>query len=491
MKKPDRRIWEGCIAHVRENHPDISRGWFEELEVIKLTCGVLFIHSANPVHLRYLQRECTDVFNEAAQVVSGRLISVQFINRDDLAAKNASDATIEVKRQTHQPAPTNTPFNLKGRFVNGQPRGQGSLSHGINGSYSSAANHGDTTWGAMYDDMVINPDYTFENFVQGPNNRLAYAAALAVADNPGTTYNPYFAFGGIGLGKTHLLQAICQSVLMAKPDTRIYYVSCEGFASQLMEAVQAGQMSDFRHRFRDIDILVVDDIHFLGGHEQTQEEFFHTFNTLYQSRKQIVLSSDAAPSEIPDIKERLLSRFNQGIVARLEPPSWETRLYILKTKARLRNIEIPHDVASYFANKIDSNIRELEGALTQVQGLAMIANRPIDMELAHQAVSGSCNSKNTTVSIQDIINTVARHFNVKQSDLFSHRRHQSVAFPRHVAMYLTRKYTGKCFKEIGEFFGGRNHATVMHGINKIERLRTTDDPLDQQIKSLEGELKAL
>ena len=404
MKKPDRRIWDGCIVHVRKHHPAISRQWFEELEAVSLDGGVLFVHTEQPVHLRYLQRECMEVFNDAAQAVTGRLISVRFINKND----KGPAATIEVKNNS-----------------NGSTR-----------SPAPAVDHGDTTWGAMYDDMVINPDYTFENFVQGPNNRLAHAAAIAVAEQPGTSYNPYFVYGGIGYGKTHLLQAICQSVLQVKPNTRIYYVSCEGFATQLMEAVQAGQMSDFRHRFRDIDILVVDDIHFLGGHEQTQEEFFHTFNTLYQSRKQIVLSSDAAPNEIPDIEERLTSRFNQGMVAQLESPSWETRQYILKTKAQLRNIKLPDDVASYLAHKIDRNIRELEGALTQVQGLAMIANRPIDMELAHQAVSGSCNSKHTTVSIQGIINVVARHYNVKQSDLFSHKRHQSVSFPRHVAMYL-------------------------------------------------------
>jgi len=496
MTTPDIRIWEGCIAHVRQNHPAISRQWFEELDVGRLENGTLNVRVAQPVRLRYLQRECAEIFREAAQAVTGHLITVCFADPEGRSGLNSQpeargDAPGAVRGPVEHrtTSPTNfiTAQNGDGsvlrddRRANGTqhtaPRGRG------NGNVSAGA-----TWGAMFEDMVINPDYTFENFVQGPNNRLAYAAALAVSENRGDTYNPYFIHGGVGLGKTHLLQAICQTILQTRPEVRIYYVSCEGFASQLMEAVQAGRMSEFRHRFRDIDVLVVDDIHFLGGYEQTQEEFFHTFNTLYQAKKQIVLSSDAVPNDIPDIEERLLSRFNQGLVARLEKPTYETRVYILKMKARLRNIAIPDDVICYLANQIDSNIRVLEGALTKIQAQAGVANRPIDLELAREALRDHESQDHLRIGIQDIIGVVSRQFGTKQKDLLSKRKRHSIVLPRQIAMYLARRHTDHSLQEVGVFFGGRDHSTVIYAIRKIEEARAKDDRLNQQITAIEDRL---
>lgn len=492
MTTPDIRIWEGCVAHVRQNHPAISRQWFEELDAGKLENGILNVRVPQPVRLRYLQRECGDIFNEAAQVVTGRLIIVRFTDPDGRSrldrqpeARDGAPVTRggSAEHQITSPTTFNHAQNGDGAVLRGHPRTNGARHAG---EYDSGS--GGATWGAMYEDMVINPDYTFENFVQGPNNRLAYAAALAVSENPGYTYNPYFIHGGVGLGKTHLLQAICQTILQTRPEIRIYYVSCEGFASQLMEAVQAGQMAEFRHRFRDIEVLVVDDIHFLGGYEQTQEEFFHTFNTLYQAKKQIVLSSDAVPNDIPDIEERLLSRFNQGLVARLEKPTYETRVYILKMKARLRDIEVPDDVICYLANQIDSNIRVLEGALTKIQAQAGVANRPIDLELAREALGAHDSQDHLRIGIQDIIGVVSRQFDTNQRDLLSKKKRRSIVLPRQIAMYLARRHTDHSLQDIGGFLGGRDHTTVIHAIRKIEKTRANDDRLNQQITAIEDKL---
>ncbi len=543
MRKPDTQIWAGCIAHVRRHHPGVSRQWFEQLEVNAVDGGVLTVQVIQPVRLRYLQAECTEIFKEAVQAVSGRLMTVRFISPNELAfgdePQTLSSSTLTspvfpttpidhfnpVLPQDTEPAQEDTTTNSGGTSsahtndLSPTTHPPANLPHGRSAPTNNRAdNHagatdgghqnvppvnsddasnaragnggagGNTVWGMLYDDMVINPDYSFENFVQGPNNRLAFAAAQAVAADPGRAYNPFFVYGGVGLGKTHLLQAICQTMLEAFHGVNIYYVSCEGFASQMMEAVQAGQMAEFRYRFRHIDVLVIDDIHFLGGHEQTQEEFFHTFNALYQMQKQIVLSSDAAPQEIPDIEERLLSRFKSGLVAKLEKPTYETRLYILKTKARLRNIDIPEDVICYLANQVDNNIRELEGALVQVQGHAMATEAKIDLELAREAIGDRQMSRNTRITIQDIIAIVSRRFEVKQADLLSKKRAKSIALPRQVAMFLARKHTDHSLQEIGGFFGGRDHTTVMHGINKITTIITTDDRLARQITAIEDEL---
>ena len=230
--------------------------------------------------------------------------------------------------------------------------------------------------------MVLNPDYSFDHFVVGSGNRLAHAAMVAVSDNPGRSYNPVFIHGGSGLGKTHLLQAACLKINERRPDAQIYYISCDGFINQFIDAVTKNQMSEFRHRFRDVDVLVIDDIHFLAKRERTQEEFFHTFNSLYQASKQIVLSSDAAPEEIPDLEDRLVSRFKWGLVTKVEPPDYETRVAILKTKAALRDVLIPDEVAIFIASRVDTHIRELEGAIVKLQNRSHVDQRPIDMDMA-------------------------------------------------------------------------------------------------------------
>jgi len=339
------------------------------------------------------------------------------------------------------------------------------------------------------DQTLLSPDYTFDNFVVGPGNRLAHAAAIAVAEKLGRAYNPFFVHGGVGLGKTHLLQAVCQTVLRRNPRARICYISCNTFMDLFHDAVRAGSMGDFRSRFRTADLLVIDDIHFLSKREQTQEEFFHTFNALYQAGRQIVLSSDAAPSEIPDLEERLTSRFSCGLVARIDRPCYETRVSIVKSKARIHDLDLPDDVPAYIAAKIDSNIRELEGALTKIRGVAMATNSPITLELAKQALSDGTNGAGAgQPTIQMIIEEVSRFFDVKLTDLLSKRRHKSIALPRQVCMWLARKHTRYSLEEIGGYFGGRDHTTVMHAIKTINSKRGGDSKLLADVSRLEEQL---
>ncbi len=478
---PDPKIWDGILAHLKQHHAPRCRRWFENIEMAGLAGGVLTLRVNQPLHLRYLQQECTEVFREAAQSATGRLLSVIFVSAEEAAGL----PTLAAAPQTP------TAPSLAARADTGAAGRDGSTAlAAASPAFRPAAERTGVqpSRDNFYSEMVINPDYSFETFIVGPNNQLAHAAALAVAQQPGVPYNPFFIHSPVGLGKTHLLQAICQAVIAGRPDCRIYYVSCDGFMNQFMEAVQAGQMHNFRHKFRDIDILVVDDIHCLAGHERTQEEFFHTFNSLYQSEKQIVLSSDTAPNDIPKLEDRLLSRFKHGLVARMDKPCYETRLAILRIKAQLRGLTLGDDVLCFVAHHTDSNIRELEGALTRLQAAAMALNRPIDAELAHEALTDGLAPITPIVSIQSIIATVARHFEVKQTDLLSEDRHKSVTFPRQVAMYLARCHSTHSLQEIGGFFGGRDHTTVMYAERKIANLRATEPAIDRRLDMIERDL---
>ena len=451
MQRIEPGFRESLVDYLRKNHADICRHWFDDIEPSEIRDGVLRLVVREPVQLRYLQRCCATHFTEAAQNVTGRLLVVRFVSPDD-----------DAKFDGRSPAPAAAP---------------------VSGDDSAER----PSW--LDEQMLLSPDYTFDSFVVGPGNRLAHAAARAVAEKPGRAYNPYFIHGGVGLGKTHLLHAVCQALLRAQPSLRLCYISCNAFMDLFHEAVRAGRMNDFRNRFRTADVLVIDDIHFLSKHEQTQEEFFHTFNALYQLGKQIILSSDAAPTEIPDLEERLTSRFAAGLVARIERPCFETRVSIIKAKAELHGVALPDDVPSYIAAKVDTNIRELEGALTRVRGFAMAAGQPITLELAKQALDGESASRSGNApSLQSIIESVTRYYDVKLTDLLSKRRHKSIAMPRQVCMYLARKHTRFSLEEIGGYFGGRDHTTVMHAVRTIEEKTGADSKLQAEVGRIEQDL---
>jgi chromosomal replication initiator protein len=495
--RPDPEIRVAINGYLRTHHVDLCRHWFDEIEPLDIVGGVLRLLVREPVQLRYLQRACTPQFTEAAQAVTGRLLAVRFIGPDEVDAvvpetapepptfasarpdspeTNLAVSGIADLRPQQRTEPIPSPTLGGGEF--GQPQG-----------VVVAAGSPSLALPALDEQTLLSPDYTFENFVVGPGNRLAHAAAMAVAEKPGRAYNPYFIHGGVGLGKTHLLQAICQTLLRRAPHSRICYISCNTFMDLFHEGVRAGRMLDFRTRFRTVDLLVIDDIHFLSKHEQTQEEFFHTFNALYQAGKQIVLSSDAAPSEIPDLEERLTSRFSCGLVARIERPDYESRVAIVKAKARMHDLDIPDDVPAYIAAKFDSNIRELEGALTKIRGLAMALKVPINLDLAKQALADIAPSTTTgQPSVQLIIEEVSRFFDVKLTDLLSKRRHKSIALPRQVCMWLARKHTRYSLEEIGGYFGGRDHTTVMHAIKTINSKTCGDAKLSADVSRLEQQL---
>jgi len=441
MADVDRSLWQRIIQHVIASGGKLIRPWFTELRPICLEHGLLEIQVPTPTEQSYCRQHAMRLFTEAAQAATGRLVGVCFLTKAEAVQDRPETPGDETPTQA-EPA---------------------------NG--------------------VINQDYTFNTFVTGPCNRLAHAACLAISESPGKTYNPLFIHGSVGLGKTHLLQATCRKIAQMAPGASISYLSCETFVNHFIEAVEHGQLHDFRYRYRQADMLVIDDIQFLSDHEQTQEEFFHTFNTLYQTQKQIILSSDRGPAQIPDLEERLVSRFNWGLVARIDRPCYETRVAIVRKKARMRNIELPEEVVCFIAGTIDSNTRELEGAISKVAMLSQVYERQTDLSLAEEALGAEPQATRREITIEDILNAVTTRFGVRLADLQSKKRSRSIAFPRQICMYLARNLTRHSLEEIGGYFGGRDHTTVLHANRTIEKLRSQDIQLQATLDLLSHEVQ--
>ena len=393
------------------------------------------IRAANPAQVRYLRDHCRQAFARAAQELTGRLITVTF--------------------QAPPGRDTDAPTGADG-LARPEER------------------------------LPLNPECTFEHFVTGPCNRLAHAAAVAISSEPGSAYNPFFVHGGVGLGKTHLLQAICHAVQERHPGAAAHYISCETFINDFIGAVESGALQRFRYRYRQVDLLVIDDIQFLAERERSQEEFFHTFNTLEQSQRQIVLSADCSPSEIPSLEERLVSRFNSGLVALLDRPCLETRMAIVRKKAKLRCIEVPEDVVRLVATRVDSNIRELEGALTKLDATSQLVDGRITLELAEAALGSM---PKPTVTIPTILEHVARRLNVRISEIQSKKRSKTVTYPRHLCMYLARRLTPLSLEDIGGYFGGRDHSTVLHAARSIATRAKSDPTLAMLLDEISTEVR--
>ena len=333
----------------------------------------------------------------------------------------------------------------------------------------------------------LNPKYTFDSFVIGNSNRFAHAASLAVAEMPAKVYNPFFIYGGVGLGKTHLMHAIGHRIMQIHPDNKVLYISSEKFTNDFINAIMSGHPESFRNRYRNIDVLLIDDIQFLAKKEQTQEEFFHTFNALHEANKQIIISSDRPPKDIPTLEDRLRSRFEWGLTTDIQSPDLETRIAILRKKALLENITMPNDVIVYISTRIDNNIRELEGAFNRVNAFSFLNRKPITIELAMESLKDLFpKTKTTQITPQRIQEVVASHFRIKIDDLVSKRRTRNVTIPRQLAMFLCREMTDWSLPKIGEFFGGRDHTTVIHAYEKVNRERQEDS----RIASLLTEITA-
>ncbi|WHY77639.1 chromosomal replication initiator protein DnaA [Neobacillus sp. WH10] len=337
---------------------------------------------------------------------------------------------------------------------------------------------------------ILNQKYTFDTFVIGSGNRFAHAASLAVAEAPAKAYNPLFIYGGVGLGKTHLMHAIGHYVLDHNPAAKVVYLSSEKFTNEFINSIRDNKAENFRNKYRNVDILLIDDIQFLAGKESTQEEFFHTFNALHEESKQIIISSDRPPREIPTLEDRLRSRFEWGLITDITPPDLETRIAILRKKAKAEGLDIPNEVMLYIANQIDSNIRELEGALIRVVAYSSLINKDINADLAAEALKDIIpSSKPKVITIHEIQKVVGEHFSIKLEDFKAKKRTKSVAFPRQIAMYLSRELTDYSLPKIGEEFGGRDHTTVIHAHEKISKLLQSDSTLQKQMKELHELLK--
>ncbi len=333
-------------------------------------------------------------------------------------------------------------------------------------------------------DHQLNPRYTFDTFVVGASNQFAHAASLAVAEQPSKAYNPLFLYGGVGMGKTHLMQAVGHLIKKRNPAMRLTYVSAEKFTNEVINSLRFDRMISFRDRFRTVDVLLVDDIQFIAGKERTQEEFFHTFNALYEQQKQIVVSSDCPPKEISAIEERLRSRFEWGLIADIQPPDLETKIAILQKKAESERVHLPDEVTEFIARSIKSNVRELEGALTRLVAYTSLTGATATLGTAQQVLKNIIATQEKKVTIELIQKRVGEQFGLREQDLKMRSNSKAIAFPRQIAMYLVKQLTSASLPEIGRQFGGKHHTTVLHSINKIDALRRSDKDLNRTINKL-------
>ncbi len=453
-------IFTDIINRAKTLDPANVRKWFDSLTVLHLNGGSLWIGCPNEATVQFLRDNCKSSFTRAAQQITGYLITVDF--------------------------GVDTPEKLDSssrRFEPGSDEAVLQKKHDSTAGLRRASPGRELTEFKVRI-LKLHPDYTFDDFVVGPSNRLAHASCIAVSQSLGDTYNPLFIYGNSGLGKTHLLHAICFEAQRKSDGAVIQFLSCEDFVNRFIRAIEEGNLSGFQSQFRTVDMLVIDDVQFLREREHSQEEFFHTFNALYNNGKQIILSADSPPVKIPSLEARLISRFNWGLVTRIDPPSYETRVAIVQKKAHLRGLRICDEIAEYIARKVHANIRELEGALTTIYAVATTTDKVIDLELAQRALEGQIKAAARHISITDIIEVVTSHFDVRLADLQSKKRSQSITEPRQICMYLARNLTKHSLEEIGGHLGGRDHTTVMHACSKISQAEKSDP----QMHILLGEL---
>ena len=439
-------MWSLVLGETKKRiNPQSFHTWLESTEAVALTEDQLLVSVKNQFALDYIAGQYGGLLNDVARNLFEDKVAIAFQAEaseepQSLTARSPAPA-VSAQRES----PASQPVNL------GQP---------------------------------LNPKYTFDSFVVGNSNQWAHAASMAVAETPAQAYNPLFIYGGVGLGKTHLMQAIGNSILAARKLGRVCYLSAETFMNQMVESLQFGKTLEFRNKYRRMDLLLIDDVQFLQGKDATQEEFFHTFNALYDAHKQIILTSDRPPKEIPTLEERLVSRFEWGLVVDIQPPDFETRIAILKHKAARNNLEVPADVIDFIAKNVKSNVRELEGSLIRLIAHSSLYGTDISIELAEKVLKNILNTEVIRVTVERIQHEVGSEYGVTIEGLKSRKRTKSLTVPRQVAMYLCRQLTDLPLVEIGQAFGGRDHTTVIHACDKVEAEIQSDRTIRMRVEQL-------
>ncbi|HEU5141401.1 MAG TPA: chromosomal replication initiator protein DnaA [Bacillales bacterium] len=443
-------LWNKALASIEKKLSKPSfETWLKSTKADSFEDDTLVIAAPNEFARDWLESQYSELITEILTELTGSELNIKFI-----IPQSGNENHIDYERRRAKAMPKPSP----------------------------AAREGSKT--------MLNPKYTFDTFVIGSGNRFAHAASLAVAEAPAHAYNPLFIYGGVGLGKTHLMHAIGHYVTEHNPDAKVVYIASEKFTNEFINSIRDNKAVDFRNKYRNVDVLLIDDIQFLAGKEQTQEEFFHTFNTLHEENKQIIISSDRPPKEIPTLEDRLRSRFEWGLITDITPPDLETRIAILRKKAKAEGLNIPNEVMLYIANQIDTNIRELEGALIRIVAYSSLVNHDMNADLAAEALKDIIpSSKPKTITIHDIQKSVGDHYNVRLEDFAAKKRTKSIAFPRQIAMYLSREMTDFSLPKIGQEFGGRDHTTVIHAYEKITKLMNTDNELKHNIENISNELR--
>ena len=444
MGRQESAIWEDILTYVKEQIPDVEfRTWFKQVRPLGIEEGTFLIGVPHSFARDWLRDHYGNLIEQALEDLGASSPRVGF--KVVPFPKTEQQDMFSAPPPVPSDAPKTTPVRL-------------------------------------------NPKYVFTNFVVGSNNNLAHAASLAVAEAPGRAYNPLFLYGDAGLGKTHLMHAVGHAVSEKYPDLQIEYATTEAFTNDLINAIREDRMVSFRDRYRSIDLLLVDDVQFIAGKERTQEEFFHTFNALYESGKQIILSSDRPPKDIPTLENRLKSRFEWGLITDINPPELETRIAILKMNAEYRGVKIPGEVFDFIARQVTTNIRELEGALMRVIVYASMNQSEITRQTAAKALSEVFTQSELNLTMDDILRFTARHYEVEGSDLKSKGRRHELVIPRQVAMYLIRELTPHSYPEIGQFFSGRDHSTVMYAVQKVTEQLEEDPELSTKIREIKEQL---
>jgi chromosomal replication initiator protein len=474
------RIWEDCSQLLeRELSPQQYAAWIKPLKALEFDdrTGELRLCAPNRVKLDTVRAQFSTRIQAAAVSVLQRPVNVLFeVERDlrDGAAMAANDAAASAIAEAN---------GADGALTDAESAAAGDVMNGVD----DAANLSQSL--QSQERARLNSQLSFDNFVTGKANQLARAAAMQVAENPGGSYNPLFLYGGVGLGKTHLVHAVGNGVLARRPNARVRYIHAEQYVSDVVRAYQRKAFDEFKRYYHSLDLLLIDDIQFFGGKSRTQEEFFYAFEALVAGRKQIIITSDTYPKELKEIDDRLVSRFGSGLTVAIEPPELEMRVAILLKKAELEGSEIPEEVAFFIAKNLRSNVRELEGALRKVLQFASFHQRQITTELAREALRDLLQASTGQITVELIQKTVAEYYKIKVSDMYSKRRPTSIAAPRQVAMYLAKELTQKSLPEIGELFGGRDHTTVLHAVRKIADARGKDTELNHALHVMEQSLK--